>query len=61
LYFIQDQTFFDCSRIFIVDQFIKKAADLTSIAGNFGHAFFARMEFFENYHGNKNIMFLKPK
>ena len=42
-------------------QTVQAAAGLARIAGHLGHAFFVPIEFFQNDHGQKNIVLFKSK
>jgi hypothetical protein len=42
-------------------QRIQGSAGLPRIASHFGHAFFMGIEFFQNNHGQEDVVFLKAK
>ena len=42
-------------------QRIQGPAGLTGVAGNLGHALFVGIEFLQNDHGEKNVMFLETE
>jgi len=57
---VQWQTGGDVSAL-MASQCVQRTAGLSRIAGHFGRAFFVGIQFFQNDHGKKNVMFLEAE
>jgi hypothetical protein len=57
----QGDTVADGFQVRVLDQFVQKPAGLTSIAGNFGEALLGSIQFFQDDHGNEEVVLLEAE